>query len=80
MQKRLLLCNLNEQHNAFLKAHPNMKIGFSKFCSMRPKWCVTSSSSGTHSVCVCSYNQNAVLLTNGANINENYKDLMARVT
>jgi len=56
-----------------------MKIGFSKFCSMRPKWCVTSSSSGTHSVCVCSYNQNAVLLTNGANINENYKDLMARV-
>ena len=28
---------------------------------------------------MCSYHQNAVLLTNGANINENYKDLMARV-
>ena len=52
MQKRLLLCNLNELHNAFLKAHPNMKIIFSKFCSMRPKWCITSSSSGTYSVCV----------------------------
>jgi len=56
-----------------------MKIGFSKFCSMRPKWCVTSSSSGILIVCVCvwvcvcSYHQNAVLLTNGANINENYK-------
>ena len=79
MQKRLLLCNLKELHNAFLETNPDMKIGLSKFCSLRPKWCVTCSSSGTHSVCVCTYHQNAVLLTSGASIKENYKDLMARV-
>ena len=37
-------------------------IGLSKFCSLRPKWCVTISSSGTHSVCVCTVHQNTKLI------------------
>ena len=60
-QKRLLLCNLNELYSAFKKKHPNHKIGLSKFCSLRPKWCVTVTSSGTHTVCVCTTHQNTTL-------------------
>ena len=37
-------------------------IGLSKFCELRPKWCVTVLSSGTHSVCVCNQYQNTKLL------------------
>ena len=39
-QKRLLLCNLHELYSTFKSKHPNVKIGFSKFCSLRPKWCI----------------------------------------
>ena len=51
MQKRLLLCNLKEMHIAY-KERNGLEIGFTKFCELRPKWCVTVSSSGSHSVCV----------------------------
>ena len=61
-QKRLLLCNLNELHAAYKQKHPAHKIGLSKFCSLGPKWCVTVSSSGTHSVCGCTIHQNTKLL------------------
>jgi len=37
----------------FKKMNPGLKVGFSKFYSLCPKWCVTVSSSGAHSVCVC---------------------------
>ena len=46
----------------FKEKHPLVKIGFSKFCSLRPKWCVIAGSSGTHSVCVCTIHQNTILL------------------
>ena len=61
-QKRLLLCNLHELYTTFKVIYPDAKIGFSKFCSLRPKWCVNVGSAGTHSVCVCTHHQNAVLL------------------
>ena len=51
-QKRLLLCNLKELYQSYKKFSQH-KIGLSKFSELRPKWCVTISSSGTHSVCVC---------------------------
>ena len=31
-QKRLVLCNLSELYAAFKEAHPDVKIGLSKFC------------------------------------------------
>ncbi|XP_071839778.1 uncharacterized protein [Apostichopus japonicus] len=62
VQKRLLLCSLKELYAAFEQNHPNVKIGFSKFCSLRPKWCVLVGSSGTHSVCVCTIHQNVELM------------------
>ena len=60
-QKRLLLTNLKEMHIEF-KKRTNLKVGLSKFCELRPKWCVTVDSSGMHSVCVCQTHQNLKLL------------------
>ena len=61
-QKRLLLCNLNELYMEFKSRHQTVQIGFSKFCALRPKWCV--SVGATHSVCVCTHHQNSILLVN----------------
>ena len=59
-QKRLLLANLNEIYSTF-KKETSIKIGFSKFCQLGPKFCVTVGSSGSHSVCVCTIHQNTKL-------------------
>ena len=75
-QKRLILCNLRELFSEFKRINPHCKVGFSKFCSLRPKWCVTVSSSGTHSVCVCTSHQNTQLLVHAANIEKTYKELI----
>ena len=60
-QKRLLLVNLNELYTQF-KEKSGEKIGISKFCELRPKWCITVGSKGTHSVCVCQIHQNIKLM------------------
>ena len=52
-QKRLLLCNLKELYSEFKHINPNLNVGFSKFCSLRPQWCILAGGTGTHSVCVC---------------------------
>ena len=79
MQKRLLLINLKELHVEFKKA-TDIKIGFSKFCEFRPKWCIpVGSASVAHSVCVCEYHQNAkltVFLITGVT---DYKELIKMV-
>ena len=55
-QRRLLLCNLKELYiSTFKEKYPHAKVGFSKFCSLRHKWCVSVGSAGTHSVCVYMY-------------------------
>ena len=75
-QKRLILCTLKELHLSFKENYPENKVGFSKFCMLRPKWCVSAGSAGTHSVCVCTIHQNVVLLLHAAHIEESYKDLL----
>ena len=60
VQKELLLANLHEIYVQF-NNETNEKIGFSTFCALRPKWCVTVGASGTHSVCICTKHQNAKL-------------------
>lgn len=75
-QKRLVLCNLNELYVAFKKSHPECEIGRSKFCELRPKWCILAGASGTHSVCVCVYHQNMKLMVNSAKLNVDYKELI----
>eukprot|EP00112_Aurelia_sp_Birch-Aquarium-sp1_P006733 Seg1737.9 transcript_id=Seg1737.9/GoldUCD/mRNA.D3Y31 product="hypothetical protein" protein_id=Seg1737.9/GoldUCD/D3Y31 len=78
-QKRLLLCNLKELYALFKKQYPESQIGFSKFCALRPKWCITVGSSGTHSVCVCTIHQNAILIVEAAKTDMNYKDMIDMV-
>ena len=51
VQKRLLLINLNELHVAFKKNYPNIKDSLSKFCTLKPKWCITTN----ESQCMCMY-------------------------
>ena len=75
-QKRLLLCNLKELYATFVSQQPDIKIGFSKFCSLRPKWCITVDSKGSHSVCVCVTHQNAILLVDAIDLDQTYKDLI----
>ena len=86
VQKWLILCNLKEAYCAFKDAHPELKIGFSKFASLRPKHCVFAGASGTHPVCVCSVHQNFKLMVEAVHLNrltrdltvpiQNYKDLL----
>ena len=78
-QKQLVLCNLSELYSALGGKYPNIKIRFSKFCTLRPKWCVLAGSSGTHSVCVCSNHENAVLLVDAIDWEYTYKDLIKKV-
>ena len=73
-QKHLLLCNLKELFTEFKNLYPATKISFSKFCSLRPKWCVLLGSSGSHAICVCALHQNAKLLATACQTN--YKELM----
>jgi hypothetical protein len=61
-QKRLQLCNLNEAYVEFKKLYPDVKIGRSKFCELRPRWCVSVGPQSTHTVCVCEIHQNVKLL------------------
>ena len=75
-QKRFILCNLRELYLAFKEEYPHIKVGFSKFCNLRPKWCLIAGSSGTHSVCVCTEHQNAVLLVDAFKWDYTYKDLI----
>ena len=67
IQKRLVLCNLKEH---FKDKHLSVKIGFSKFAELRPRYCVLAGASGTHSVCVCTIHQNVKLMILGAKLLE----------
>ena len=78
-QKRLVLCNLHELYVAFKEQNPDVKVGFSKFCALRAKSCVIAGKSGTHSVCVCTIHQNAVLLVDALDWDITYKDLMSKI-
>ena len=70
------LCNLQELYTTFKEKHPNVNIGFSKFCGLRSKLCVLAGSKINHSVCVCSAYQNVVLLVDAMNWDLTYKDLI----
>ena len=70
------LYNLQELYTAFKEKHQNVNIVFSKFCALRPNWCVLASSKMTHSVCVCSAYQNVVLLVAAMDWGLTYKNLI----
>ena len=76
---RKSLRNLQELYTAFRGKHPNINIGFSKFCALRPRWCILADSNMTDSVCVCSAHQNVALLVNAMIWDLTYKDLIKKI-
>ena len=76
VQKRLLLCTLKELFCEFKKQFPDKKIGFSKFCALRPKQCILAGSPGTHSVCVCSIHENVKLMLSAVKLQKSYHELI----
>lgn len=68
VQKQLLLCNIDELYQRFKDEYPNIKVGLTKFFTLRPKQCILAGDSGTHMVCVCTYHQNVKLMLNGGDI------------
>ena len=73
------LCNLQEFYTAFKEKHPNVNIGFSKFCVLRRKWCDLVSLKMSNSVCACSAHQNVVLLVDAVDWDLTYKDLIKKI-
>ncbi|XP_044585216.1 uncharacterized protein LOC123265492 [Cotesia glomerata] len=67
VQKKLILCNLKELYQSFKAQYNSVAIGFSKFASLRPTYCILAGSSGTHVVCVCTIHQNVKLMLEGCN-------------
>ena len=75
-----MLVTVKELYSAFKRKYAdqeNVKIGISKFSSLRPKWCVTAGASGTHSVCCCTIHENVKLLCDSINSKITYKSLMS---
>ena len=79
IQERLILSNPTELHLSFKERNPNVKVGFSKFCMLRPNWCVTVGASGVHSVCVCTAHQNITLLLKAINLDKTYHELLEMI-
>ena len=78
VQKRLVLCNLQELYATFKDQHPSDHIGFFKFASLRPKHCILVGASGTHTVCMCTYHQNVKLMIHAAGLDTSYKHIIAQ--
>ena len=77
-QKQLLLLNLHELYVAYKAKYHNNKIGFSKFCELRPARCLPVTAAGMHNVCVCQSHQNAKLLTRVIPGKLHYSDLLEK--
>ena len=69
------LANLNELYSAFKFQNLNVKTIYPKFCTLHPKWCILTGSSGTHSEYVCATYQNLLLLVHACSTEEHYSDL-----
>jgi len=73
LSKRLMLLTLREAHELFKKDNPEIKVGLSKFCELRPKWCILPTSAGIHNVCVCQAHQNVKLMSAATKVTNDYK-------
>ena len=64
VEKRFLLCNINELYAQFTIEHEGLEISISKFTKIRPPHCVLAGSSGSNNVCVCMHHENIKLVLN----------------
>jgi predicted transport protein len=75
VQKRLILGNLKETFNKFRNDFPDVKIGFSRFCQLRPRYVSLAGAAGTHYVCVRVQHQNVKLMAEAIKLNELTKEM-----
>ena len=77
-QRKRLLCDMKELFVEFRNLNSNVKVGFSKFCFLQPKWCVLLGSSGSYAVCmcvcVCAFHHSAKLMA--TDYQWEYKEIM----
>lgn len=83
IQRRMVLSNLVEAFELFKEKFADVKVGFSKFASLRPPECVLAMEKyGTHTTCVCCYHQNVKLIFDSMKRNglcddlSNYRELI----
>lgn len=62
------MCNIDELYRKFKEEYPIIRVGLTKFFTLRPKQCILADDSGTQMVCVCIYHQNVKLMLNGGDI------------
>lgn len=76
VQTKLVLMNLLEAYELYKLKYPDdNKIGFSKFCSLRPVECeLAGSAHGIHNICVCMYHQNVKMIFEVLTKNGIFKD------
>ena len=83
-QKWLILGNLEDIYRIFKGVHPTIKIAFSEFADLRPKYCVLAGANGTHTVSVCTIHQNVKLMIKVADStvfkDKTYKDFLATLS
>ena len=57
---------------------PEKPIGLSSFAALRPKWCVLAEPKGTHSVCVCKYQNPKLMISSIGHKDLDYEVLMKK--
>ena len=73
-----MLCNSHKLYVAFKEQNPDVKVGFSKFCSLHPEACVITGKSGTHQFVYLQY-INVVLLVDALKWDLTYNHLISKI-
>ncbi|KZR99644.1 Uncharacterized protein APZ42_004412 [Daphnia magna] len=79
MKDVIMINSIKELYIRLKEEHPAIKIGQSKFFSLRPRWCVTSKATNTLNVCVCIYHQNPKLMLAALNPSLKYRDMFSMI-
>ncbi|KAJ8666163.1 hypothetical protein QAD02_007825 [Eretmocerus hayati] len=74
IQRKLILCNLEDLSETHKIEYPEIEISSWKFCELCPKQCILAGSSGTHTVCVCVIHENVNLMLEGCSFKKLFKD------
>lgn len=69
-QKKLIIFTLRDLYFKFCEENTEVKIGLSKFCSLRPEHCVFAADSSAHNVCVCIIHQNCELMLEALSLSQ----------
>jgi hypothetical protein len=75
-QTRMLLQTLVESYKIFKNENQNLKIGFTKFTTLRPPQVILPDKSGCHITCICVYCENLKLMFLKFWKNGNFKEVL----